>query len=408
MTSTISLKRVAKIIPGQSPPSTEVSELTGAGRPFLQGNAEFGSLYPRPHLQCVTAPKQAETNDILLSVRAPVGALNIADRPYGIGRGLCAVRPLDGLDPKFAWWALVATAPLLSAVATGSTYDAVTADNVGHLSIPQLALTSQCAIASYLDDETERIDKLIAMRQHTLSLYTERLQNVVSNLTHAAAAVSEAHVLPSGWSRVPLGRCLKSSCYGIGTPTEVSGRYAVLGMSNVLAGEIVGEPSGFISEVDDALLLSVGDLLFNRTNSRELVGKVAIVRHLEKPTTFASYLVCLRTNHLVEPRYLNYLLNTNEILGLARSMALPSVGQANLNPTRYSAMVLPIPPRTEQERLVSKFESMARRTKEVANLLGRQVTLLKSVARLLSPLLLPISSTFRRPRELGQRETSRG
>lgn len=377
MTSTIPLKRVARIISGQSPPSSDVAGQDGSDRPFLQGNAEFGQLHPAPRLQCASAPKRAETGDILLSVRAPVGALNIADRPYGIGRGLCAIRPSSDLNPAFAWWALVSVVPLLSAAATGSTYKAVTGGDVGQLPIPQWSRSSQRAIADYLDRETARIDKLISTQERMVELLDERLQALVGRLTHAAAAISTGDPVPTGWSRVPLRRCLRSSSYGIGENTKEFGQYAVLGMSNLRAGELVGEPTGFVAEVDEGLLLAPGDLLFNRTNSRELVGKVGIVRSMDRPTTFASYLVRLRPSHLASANYLNYLLNTREVLGLARSMALPSIGQANLNPSRYSAIVLPIPSVAEQERITSRLDEMAHRTRDASRAITRQVELLR-------------------------------
>src|SRR5690554_6923542 len=79
------LRFIASLDAGQSPPSDEV--LDGVdGLPFLQGNADFGVISPLPRYSCQTAPKQALSGDILFSVRAPVGAMNVADRSYGIGR----------------------------------------------------------------------------------------------------------------------------------------------------------------------------------------------------------------------------------------------------------------------------------------------------------------------------------
>ena len=97
------LKYAAEILAGQSPPSERVEPL-GSDLPFLQGNAEFGQRSPTARFQCRTAPKRCRPGDILISVRAPVGAMNWADRAYGIGRGLMAVRPLPGTDVRFLWW----------------------------------------------------------------------------------------------------------------------------------------------------------------------------------------------------------------------------------------------------------------------------------------------------------------
>jgi type I restriction enzyme, S subunit len=169
----VPLKRVAQITAGQSPPSSVVSDLDGTELPFLQGNAEFGERHPSARLQCDLAPKKAERGDILLSVRAPVGALNTADRRYGIGRGLCAIRPTSAIEQNFAWWMAVAMAPHLAGAATGSTYDAVTVDDVGALRIPCPPLPTQRAIANYLDRETARIDALIAAKRRMAELVAE-------------------------------------------------------------------------------------------------------------------------------------------------------------------------------------------------------------------------------------------
>ncbi|SNQ60363.1 restriction endonuclease subunit S [Candidatus Methanoperedens nitratireducens] len=89
----IKLKFVDEVIMGQSPNSEDYNK-NGHGLPFLQGNAEFGNLNPIPINWCRTANKSAMNGDVLLSVRAPIGAVNLADQKYGIGRGLCAIRAI--------------------------------------------------------------------------------------------------------------------------------------------------------------------------------------------------------------------------------------------------------------------------------------------------------------------------
>ena len=89
------LPQVADINMGQSPAGTSVNT-DGRGVAFFQGKAEFGPLYPVVRKYCDEPKKMAEKNDILLSVRAPVGPTNLADRDTAIGRGLAAIRPLEG------------------------------------------------------------------------------------------------------------------------------------------------------------------------------------------------------------------------------------------------------------------------------------------------------------------------
>src|SRR5690606_34554688 len=83
-------KYLNEINMGQSPSSDDYN-FEGKGKPFLQGNAEFGYLNPSPKTWCENANKICSKNDILLSVRAPIGAVNIADQEYGIGRGLSSI-----------------------------------------------------------------------------------------------------------------------------------------------------------------------------------------------------------------------------------------------------------------------------------------------------------------------------
>ena len=170
------LKFVTHTVAGQSPPSVAVTDrMDGTdGLPFLQGNAEFGPLSPKPQKVCDSAPKRAEPGDILLSVRAPVGAMNVADQPYGIGRGLCAIRPAAGLDRSFCFYEVMAMRPLLDAVATGSTYDAVTSSDVGDLLILLPHQGEQHAIADFLDRETAKIDGLVARKERLIELLQEK------------------------------------------------------------------------------------------------------------------------------------------------------------------------------------------------------------------------------------------
>ncbi|MGI2909125.1 restriction endonuclease subunit S [Tolypothrix sp. VBCCA 56010] len=178
----IRLKYIASVEMGQSPPSAEYSLSADAGLPFLQGTADFGTLHPLPRIYCPVSTKLAIPEDILFSVRAPVGELNIADRKYGIGRGLCAIRCLHHLHKGFAWWALHLARTQLAYETTGSTYEAVTSEDVANLLILFPSLDNQKAIANYLDRETAKIDTLISAKERLLDLLTEKRRALI---THA-------------------------------------------------------------------------------------------------------------------------------------------------------------------------------------------------------------------------------
>jgi type I restriction enzyme S subunit len=159
------------VIMGQSPLSDECNS-EGKGLPFLQGNAEFGELFPTPKLYCETANKSAEINDVLLSVRAPVGAINISNQKVGIGRGLCAVRPIKS-NSKFIYYWLLKSVEELDSISTGSTFKAVNLDDVKSLNFPIIGNSEQTAIVNYLDQKTTQIDDLIAKKERLIQLLEE-------------------------------------------------------------------------------------------------------------------------------------------------------------------------------------------------------------------------------------------
>ena len=126
------LASIAHIEMGQSPDSSTIVEGGYSGVPFLQGNAEFGAAHPSPRFSCTAPMKMCRRGDILISVRAPVGAMNIANRDYCIGRGLAAVR-VAGMSPALAAHMVSAAVPALRRVAQGTTFEAISKTDLASL-----------------------------------------------------------------------------------------------------------------------------------------------------------------------------------------------------------------------------------------------------------------------------------
>jgi len=145
------------IIMGQSPDSKECNK-NGKGVPFLQGNAEFGAIYPHEENWCSFPKKMAEPNDVLASVRAPIGAVNIANKKYGIGRGLCAIR---NNFFKFQYYLWTILNEELNSLGTGSTFKAVSAEQISNIYLPLPLESEQTAIVEYLDRKTTEIEAKI-------------------------------------------------------------------------------------------------------------------------------------------------------------------------------------------------------------------------------------------------------
>ena len=124
------LDSIARVIAGQSPASSTYNS-TGEGLPFFQGKADFQEMYPKVRIWCTSGKrKEAEPSDILISVRAPVGAVNICDQKSIIGRGLSAIRPSKEVDTKFLYYFLKANERQIDALGTGSTFKAITQETL--------------------------------------------------------------------------------------------------------------------------------------------------------------------------------------------------------------------------------------------------------------------------------------
>jgi len=155
----VRLGEVGEIIMGQSPASALVNQ-EGNGIPFLQGSAEFGAKYPLPKNWIVKPLKLAPKNSILISIRAPVGDLNIADNVYCIGRGLAAIKVNNSkANNFFIWFVLHLFSDRLVKISQGSTFEAIGHNELNNFLIPLPPLSEQKRIAEILSQIDQAIEK---------------------------------------------------------------------------------------------------------------------------------------------------------------------------------------------------------------------------------------------------------
>ena len=160
----IALKDVCRINMGQSPESSSYNE-SGDGIPFFQGNADFGERYPVTRIWCNEPTKIANAGDILISVRAPIGALNYAREVCCIGRGLAAITPDSSkFSTEFIYWLLKGKNAELNSKGTGSTFKAIGRKVLEETMIPDYGFEQQHACAVNL----EKVYAIIQMRRQEL------------------------------------------------------------------------------------------------------------------------------------------------------------------------------------------------------------------------------------------------
>lgn len=168
----IKLKDVCKINMGQSPDSSSYNE-SGEGIPFFQGNADFGDRYPVTRIWCSEPKKVAQENDILISVRAPIGAINYSKEKCCIGRGLAALTvDKTKISEKLLFWVLKAKKEELNRQGTGSTFKAISKKSLEELLIPQIDIKEQEKDVEIL----EKIYMIIQNKHKELKLLTDLIR----------------------------------------------------------------------------------------------------------------------------------------------------------------------------------------------------------------------------------------
>ncbi|MBE7380311.1 MAG: restriction endonuclease subunit S [Leptolyngbya sp. SIO1E4] len=232
--------------------------------------------------------------------------------------------------------------------------------------VPFPPLNEQKVIVKYIDQKLAEIDQFISYKRRLIELLNEQktvlinqavTQGLDPTVSMKPSGIDWLGDIPTHWERLQIRRALQSYDYGISDSTHGGGSIKVLKMGHVHDGVVHIPDEGGVKTIEDNLLLKDKDLLFNRTNSPELVGKVGLFRDdCTKKVTFASYLVRLRVKDCTAPEFLNYLLNSHLMLSKARQNALHSLNQSNLNPSRYSQMEISLPPFDEQIEIISFIE----------------------------------------------------
>ncbi len=163
--------------------------------------------------------------------------------------------------------------------------------------------------------------------------------------------------LPEGWEWCRLGSLTYGFQYGTSSKSLKFGDVPVLRMGNIQNGELDWKDLVYSSDEDEInkFSLNEGDLLFNRTNSRELVGKTGLYRG-ERKSIYAGYLVRFNMAGSVLPDFANFVLNSRLHCQWCSEVKTDALGQSNINATKLSQFRFPLPSLVEQKAIVAKVD----------------------------------------------------
>ena len=176
----VSLGTVAEVIAGQSPEGIYYNS-NGDGAPFYQGKKEFGDKFlGAPTTWTTKVTKLAQSGDILMSVRAPVGPINFSTQEICIGRGLASIRASKSVDKEFLYYFLLHKQPEISGN-TGAVFDSINKDQIASIEIPLPPLEKQREIVEMLDSSFTEVELLKGQIRTKKNYASSLRQSLLSN-----------------------------------------------------------------------------------------------------------------------------------------------------------------------------------------------------------------------------------
>ena len=313
----VMLKDVCTINMGQSPDSDSYND-NGEGVPFFQGNADFGERYPVTRKWCSAPTKMAAPEDILISVRAPIGAMNYAKEECCIGRGLAALKPdKTKVSPEFIFWLLKGKNAELNSKGTGSTFKAIGRKVLEETKVPDIPLEKQLEHSETLEkiyaviqrrkSERQMLDDLVKAR------FVEMFGNPVTN--------------EKRWKQKLLGEITTKIGSGA-TPKGGKSAYQENGITlirsmNVHNGMFEYKELAHISDEQatklDNVVIEENDVLLNITGAS--VARSCVVPSKILPARVNQHVCIIRCKECIIPEFLNKLLIDDNYQKLLWSIA---------------------------------------------------------------------------------------
>ncbi|MHA7648074.1 restriction endonuclease subunit S [Nitrosopumilus sp. S4] len=368
-----SLENVCSIILGQSPPSSTYNSV-GEGLPFFQGKADFGELYPTTRIWCSKPKKIAEKNDLLLSVRAPVGSTNLSSEPCCIGRGLASIRPLiKQMDIKFFIYFFNLIKNNLNTIGTGTTFKAISGRQIKELKIKLPPLEEQKRIIKKIDDLFSKLKKIKTLIKHTQNQLKQYEQSLLNNTLQSLTFDYES-------------KKLNDICIKITDGTHFTPEYTATGIPFISVKDIQNEKINFDNckyvskKTHDTLIKrckpEYGDLLITKSGT---IGRMALVDTKIPFSLFVS-VALIKPKKTINRKYLKYIFH-NYFNHLDISQQIKGGVIKNFHLEDIREVMIPIPPNDKQQKIVVELEQSFSYIKNIENIIHQmllQVDLLYS------------------------------
>lgn len=353
---------------------------------------------------------------IVYSSRAPIGYIAIASMELCTNQGFKSLVPVLTCIDDYVYYCLIAFTPEIQSRASGTTFKEISGAEFGKTLIPLPPLAEQQRIVKRIEDvlpalKTYDIKETVLRKMNDdfpdklrksilqwavqgklvpqdptdepASILLEHIREEKQKLIREGKIKKDKHEsvifrrdnshyekldgiehcidgeipfdIPDSWAWTSVGEVCTNIQYGSSQKSSLTGKIAVLRMGNLQNGRIVLDKLVYTSDSKEIekYPLEYNDLLFNRTNSKELVGKVAIYKS-EIPAIYAGYLVRLHPL-LIDSDYLNYVMQSQYYWIYCQNVRSDAIGQSNINAEKLKRFIFPLPPLQEQKRIVNQI-----------------------------------------------------
>ena len=332
---------------GQSPDS-KTYNTQGKGLPFYQGNADFGETHPITRVWCSAPVKVAEEGDILISVRAPIGAMNMAVERCCIGRGLAALTPIrNKCSKQFLYYALQSKVDSLIAQGTGSTFKAISKKVLEATRIPAYSTIAQEQIAETIG----HVDNTIAVRRKQLALLDQLVKSRFIEL------FGDPKQNPKGYPVKEFDEISVLITDGEhATPRRTDKGIYLLSARNILNHALQLDDVDYIDEeeyirIARRVVPQAGDVLISCSGS---IGRCCVVPE-ELRFQMVRSAALIRFDDTIKPIFAEWLISSDE-LQRQISMSATQSSQANLFQGKIRKLRGYVPPLELQEQFAAFVE----------------------------------------------------
>lgn len=352
-THTVALGEVATIVMGQAPRGNTCNKANN-GTPFVKAG-EFTESRPIIREWTTNPLRLARKSDVLVCVvGATAGKVN-QGTDCAIGRSVAAIRPVQKyLDSDFLYRFLKTQIMTLRTQSQGLAQSVITRDMLSAIEVPLPPLEEQRRIAAILD----KADALRQKRKQAIALLDSLTQSIFLEM------FGDPSKNPNGFDKGNIQDVLVDASYGSSAKAGEVGAFPILRMGNITYdGRLDLKDLKYIDLPTDEVekyTVKMGDILFNRTNSADLVGKTAVFNQ-HQPFAFAGYLVRARVNSRAVPEYVAGYLNSRHGKAVLRNKAKSIVGMANINAKEMQSIPILIPPIKLQRDFADRLAAIGKK-----------------------------------------------